>query len=201
MAADMTQRIANCFRKLGWLGVWVQALLAIIPLGMFAYVLFGKATGARPTLGFADYLALGGLIILAFTTFWSYRYTRLAARMTDPDRAPRLAAINRTLWVGLWAGCLGIFVSMVLLFFEVVRLLVLFLKAPQAGVPVMRTEIDTRTAWVSAIDVVSLLAELCTVMGELAVLSLTLYLLFAVTRNSSLFDQTSDLAEVSATTS
>lgn len=201
MAADMTQRLANCFRKLGWLGVWVQALLAIIPLGMFAYVLFGKATGARPTLGVADYLALGGLVILAFTTFWSYRYTRLAARMTDPNRAPRLTAINRTLWVGLWASCVGIVVSMLLLFFEVVRLLVLFLKAPQAGVPVMRTEIDSRTAWVSAIDVVSLLAELCTLMGELAVLGFTLYLLFAVARHSGLIGQSSAAEGASQTTS
>jgi hypothetical protein len=181
------QRIANSFRKLGWMGVWIQAILAIIPLVMFAYVVLGKATGARPALGFADYLALGGLAILAFTTFWSYRYTRLAPQIADPQRIHRLKSIHGTLRVGLWASCLGILVSMALLFVEVVRLLILFLKAPQGGVPVMRTELDSRSDWVSAIDVVSLLAELCTLMGELAILGFSLYLLLAVTRHGDLF--------------
>lgn len=187
MAATKTEKIARCFAKLGWLGVWIQGILAIIPVGMLAYLLLGKMTGSRPTLGFADWLAVCGLAILAFTTFWSYRYTRLAPKIADPERTPRFAAISRTLWVGLWASCLGIAVSIVLMLIEVVRLLVLFLKAPQGGVPVMRTEIESRTAWVSAMDVVSLLAELCTLMGELAILGLTLYLMFAVTRNRELF--------------
>ena len=190
MAANKTQGIALCFRRLGWAGVWIQALLAVIPLVMLVYVLFGKATGARPTFRFTDYLAFGGLAILAFTTFWSYRYTRLGRRIADPDRTPRLAEINRTLWVGLWASCLGILVSMLLLFFEVLRLLILFLKAPQGGVPVMRTELNSRTAWVSSIDVVSLLAELCTLMGELAILGFTLWLLFAVTRHGDMLGRT-----------
>jgi hypothetical protein len=47
----------------------------------------------------------------------------------------------------------------------------------------MRTEIDGRTEWVSAMDVVTLLAELCTLVGELVILGFTLYLLFAVSRH------------------
>jgi hypothetical protein len=84
-----------------------------------------------------------------------------------------------------------------LMLVEVVRLLILFLKAPQGGVPVMRTDIESRTAWVSAIDVVTLLAELCTLIGELVILGFTLWLLFAVTRHGEL-QPTGDQDGVSA---
>jgi hypothetical protein len=191
MAAIDAQRLANSFRKLGWAGVWIQALLAIIPLAMFVYLMMGKIMGVRPTLGFADYLALCGLAILAFTTFWSYRYTRAAPKLADADRRPSWPATVRMLWVGLWASCIGIAISLLLLLIEVVRLLILFLKAPQAGVPAIRTELETRLQWVSAIDVVSLLAEVCTLIGELAILGLTLWLLFAVWRHRDLFENAS----------
>ena len=86
--------------------------------------------------------------------------------------------------------------SVLLLVIEVVRLLFLFLKAPQAGVPVIRTETDQRTAWVSAIDVVSLLADLCTLIGELVVIGITLWLLFRITRSIKLFKHLTPAAEV-----
>lgn len=198
MEENHVQRIARAFSRLGWTGFWIQTALAILPTAMIAYALLGKMTGSRVALGFLDYLALFGLAILAFTTFWSYRYTRLAPRIADPDRRPTWSRVVRTLWVGLWAGCAGIAVSLLLMVVEVVRLLILFLKAPQGGVPVMRTEIDSRTAWVSAIDVVTLLAELCTLVGELVILGLTLWLLFAVTRHGGLHEATSEPADESA---
>jgi hypothetical protein len=167
------------------MGVWIQLILAIIPLGVLAYLVFGKVTGTRPVWGFMDYLAMVGLAILGFTALWSYRYTRLARRIADPANMPTQASLTRTLWIGLWASCTGIAISLILLVIEVVRLLILFLKAPQAGVPIMRTELETRDSWVSSLDVVTLLAELCTLIGELAVLGLTLWLLFAVTRRMS----------------
>ena len=82
----------------------------------------------------------------------------------------------------LWASCLGIAFSLLTLFIEVIRLLILFLKAPQGGVPVIRTELDSRTQWVSAMDAAGLLAEVCTLAGEFLLLGLTLWLLFRVTR-------------------
>ena len=187
METTDAHRLARAFHRLGWAGLWIQAAFAIAPLVMLAYLVLGKATGARPTWGVMDYLALVGLAILAFTAFWSFRYTRLAKRMADPARLPTQSTITRTLWIGLWASCAGIAISLVLLVVEVVRLLILFLKAPQAGVPIMRTELESRATWVSSLDVVTLLAELCTLVGELVVLGFTLWLLFAVTRRSNAF--------------
>jgi hypothetical protein len=151
-----------------------------MPIFMLCYVVFRKATGARASFDFTDYLAFFGIAILVFTTLWSYGYTRLARRISDPARRPSRGAITRNLWIGLWASIFGIVISMLLLFIEVIRLLILFLQAPQGGVPVFQTQPNDRTAWVSALDAVSLLAELCTLAGELLVLGISLWLLFRV---------------------
>jgi hypothetical protein len=189
MTANGAGKTARTFARLGWAGVYIQLALMVPPVFMLGYVLFGKATGTRETLDFTEYLALVSLAILAFTTFWSYRYTRLAKRMSDPDRRPPRDSVVKTLWIGLWASGLGIAVSMLSLFIEVIRLLMLFLQAPQGGVPVFQTQPDNRTAWVSAIDAVSLLAELCTLAGELAILGLTLWLMFKFTQFAGDYDE------------
>jgi hypothetical protein len=197
MDESQVRRIARAFTRLGWTGVWIQAALAILPAVMIAYALLGRmtfvggATGSRASLGFLDSLAICGLAILAFTTFWSYRYACLGKRIAMPGQRPAWSRVIHTLWVGLWASCAGIALSLLLMIVEVLRLLVLLLKAPQGGVPVMRTDIDSRMSWVSAIDVVTLLAELCTLTGELVVLGFTLWLLFSVTRHGKLHDAAS----------
>jgi hypothetical protein len=156
--------------------------------------MLGKAFGTGITFDFTDYLALTGLAVLVFTTSWSYRYARLGYRIEDPARRPRRSLVNRTLWIGLWASCVGICISLTLLMVEIVRLLILLLKAPQGGVPVIRTEATDRAYWVSAIDVVSLLAELCTLTGELVILGFTLWLLFRITHHADEYDQSLSLS-------
>lgn len=179
MADEKIQKLAQSFRRFGWAGFFIQLILAIIPLFMLGYFLINKATGGETQLRITDFLGLIGLAALGFTIIWSYRYTRIGTRLQDPNRRPTMASIMRTLWVGLWAGCFGISVSVLLLLIEVIRLVFLFLKAPQAGVPVVQTQIG-RDGWVSAIDAVSLLAELCTLIGELTVVGFSLWLMYRV---------------------
>jgi hypothetical protein len=181
MSDDAAARIGRAFARVGWTGLCLQGVLIILPLLMLGYVIFGKVAGVREPLDFTEYLAFVGLLILAFTTFWSFYYTRVARRIEDPARRPTWDSISKVLWIGLWASCLGIVVSLLSLFIEVTRLLILFLKAPQAGVPVMRTQLETPTEWVSALDAVGLLAEVCTLAGEFLLLGLTLWLLFKIT--------------------
>jgi Protein of unknown function (DUF3611) len=181
MSDDAAARIGRAFARVGWTGLCLQGVLIILPLLMLGYVIFGKVAGVREPLDFTEYLAFVGLLILAFTTFWSFYYTRVARRIEDPARRPTWDSIIRILWIGLWASCLGIVVSLLSLFIEVTRLLILFLKAPQAGVPIMRTQLETPTEWVSAMDAVGLLAEVCTLAGEFLLLGLTLWLLFKIT--------------------
>jgi Protein of unknown function (DUF3611) len=179
--SDAAARIGRAFARVGWTGLCLQGVLIILPLLMLGYVIFGKVAGVREPLDFTEYLAFVGLLILAFTTFWSFYYTRVARRIEDAARRPTWDSIIKILWIGLWASGLGIVVSLLSLFIEVTRLLILFLIAPQAGVPVMRTQLETPTEWVSAMDAVGLLAEVCTLAGEFLLLGLTLWLLFKIT--------------------
>ena len=56
MSATDEEWIANKFRKLGWLGVWIQIVLGILPLAMLCYILLGKVTGAEAAFGLIDYI-------------------------------------------------------------------------------------------------------------------------------------------------
>ncbi len=178
---DAAARIGRAFARVGWTGLCIQGVLIILPLLMLGYMIFGKVAGVRAPLGLTEYMALTSILILAFTTFWSFYYTRIARRLADPARRPRWDSLVKILWIGLWASCLGIAISLLSLFIEVTRLLILFLKTPQAGVPVMRTQLEAVSEWVSALDAVGLLAEVCTLAGEFLLLGLTLWLLSKIT--------------------
>ncbi len=185
------ESVAGSFRRLGWTGVVVQLALAVVPLATLGYFLFGRATGIRTQPSITDILAIGGLLILLFTMFWSYRYASMGRRMTDPARRPSYKKVNRVLWVGLWAGVMGIVVSMLLLIVGAGRLLYLFMKAPQGGVPVIQTDAANRSYWVSSMDIVSLLAELCMLAGELVIVGFTLWLMYRLSLAAGLYNDPS----------
>jgi hypothetical protein len=158
----------------------MQIAIGSIPAALLVYELvFDRSlgSGTRAGLVLVEYLTIASLLVLAFTTIWFYRYTRLAARIADPERRPSQFSVQRTAWVGIAAGALGIVLSLLIMLFEVVQLLFYFLRAPQAGVPVVQTT-GGPASWVSAADVVSLLALVIALSVEIAVLALSLWLLF-----------------------
>jgi hypothetical protein len=172
----------------------MQIAVGSVPLALTIYALaFGRnpAPGTRAGFPLIEYLSIAGLLVLAFTTLWSFRYTRLAVRIADPDRRPMRAAVQRTVWTGVKAGTIGIALSMLVLFFEVTQLLIYFLRTPQAGVPVIQTTANP-ASWVSAADMAGLLALLLTMFVEITVLAFSLWLLFRTTLPSVEFPQIDD---------
>jgi len=173
--------LAKAFLRLGWTGFWIQLVIGSIPVSFAVYALiFGRSGGAGTRGGslLVDYLSIAGLIILAFTTVWSYRYTRLGAQIADPERRPSEVAVQRVAWIGVAASATGILFSMLVMLFEVMQLLLYFLRAPQGGVPVIQTTAGGRESWVSAADMVNLLVLNFTLFGELFVLIFSIWLLF-----------------------
>jgi len=178
-----SKSLARAFRRLGWIGFFVQVALGSIPvvLMIYAFVFGGSAASAtRSGLPLVEYLTIAGILILLFTTLWSYRYTRLANRIADPQRRPSADAVQRVAWTGVAASTVGIVFSMLVMLAEVTHLLFYFLRAPQAGVPVIQTT-GGPASWVSAVDIVSLMALIVTLFGEVIVLALSLWLLFRTT--------------------
>src|SRR5262249_4500348 len=173
----------------------MQVAVGAIPLGLTSYALvFGRnpAPGTRAGFPLIEYLSIAGLLVLAFTTLWSYRYTRLAARLADPERRPAQTALQRTVWTGIKASTIGIAFSMLVMLFEVGQLLIYFLRAPQAGIPVIQTTAGGPASWVSAADIAGLMALLLTMFVEVAVLAFSLWLLYRTTIPSLEFPHIGD---------
>lgn len=173
--------LAKSFSGLGWIGFWAQVAIGSIPVALTIYSLaVGRSAGAGTRGGFvlADVLAFVGLLVLAFTTVWFYRYTRLARRIADPQHRPPLSLVQRAAWTGVGASTIGIVFSVLVLLFEVTQLLFYFLRAPQVGIPTVQTTGGAAASWVSAADIVSLLILILTMFVEIAVLALSLWLLF-----------------------
>ena len=68
--------------------------------------------------------------------------------------------------------------SIVIMLVEVAHLLFYFLSPPQGGVPVIQTTQAETASWVSAIDMLSLMALLLTLVAELLFLVFSQYLLY-----------------------
>lgn len=175
-----SRSLAMTFSRLGWFGFWMQIGIGAIPVALILYsLIFARGSGAGTRAGFAiiDYLTIASLLILVFTTIWFYRYTRLAGRIADPERRPSEYAVQRVAWTGVAASTLGIVFSMLIMMLEVTQLLFYFLRAPQAGIPVVQTTGGGPASWISAADIVSLLVLIVTTLIEVAVLALSLWLL------------------------
>jgi len=121
-------------------------------------------------------------LVLAFTTFWFFRYTRVSKRIADGALDAPLSSVERTLWVGVWASCLGVVFSIVLMFSAIGRLLFVLLATPQTGLQIAPALGQDPVQSLSAIDAMSLTALLVILVAELMVLALSLWLLFRTSR-------------------
>jgi hypothetical protein len=175
---------------LGWVGLWIQVVFGSIPILVTVYYLtFSRtATDSGNGLSVVTYLTIANLLMLVFTTFWSYRYTRLAKRLTDPERRPSESDIVGVVWTGVVASTVGMFFSMIVMLIEAANLLFYFLKAPQAGIPVIQTGAGA-VHWVSSVDMISLMALILALFSELIILVFSLWLLFRTTLGSPEFPQ------------
>ena len=183
--------LARAFKRLGWAGFWLQIVFGSLPVIMMAYYFAFSRSTSRPRGGlpFVEYLTIATFLMLVFTIFWSYRYTRLARRLMDPERRPSESYVIGTVWTGVVASTVGMLLSMIVMLIEAANLLFYFLKAPQAGIPVIQTSGAESVHWVSSVDMVSLMALILTLFAELIVLVFSLWLLFRTTLGSPEFPQ------------
>src|ERR1700721_569675 len=80
---------AKTFWRLGWGAFWAQIGFGLLPVILVVYALiFGRYSGAGTRAGnpLIEYLTFADLLILAFTTVCSYRYTRLPRQLGDTER-------------------------------------------------------------------------------------------------------------------
>ncbi|AFL73418.1 DUF3611 family protein [Thiocystis violascens] len=178
------ESLGNAFSRLGWSGFWIQIVVGAIPIILMVYffTFANSPTGPRAGLPMVEFLTLGSLVLLVFTTFWFWRYTRIAKSIRAPQSTLPLDSLNQTVWTGIVASSIGILLSVTVVFVEASHLLFYFLSSPQAGVPVIQAQ-TAGTSWVSAVDMISLMALILVLAAEVAVLVLGLWLLFRTTQS------------------
>jgi hypothetical protein len=173
-------QLGATFAKLGWIGFVIQLVLLAIPLLLAVYMFFGFSpdSAARKGIDLSNYLSYGSLIVTIFTAFWFFRYPRLGHRIAAGDPGLTGAGVLKTVWIGIWAGGVGIVFSMLLLFGAAGRLLFVMLANPQTGLMVSPQIGANPSQSISALDGISLLTLLILLTAELVVLGLSMWLLY-----------------------
>jgi len=134
LRASSKDSLATAFTRLGWIGFWIQLAIGAIPVFFAIYALIRGCNAGAGTRGgslLIECLAIAGLIVLVFMTVWPYRYPRLGRQNADPARRPSEFAVQRVAWTGVAASTVGILLSMLVTLFEVMQLLLFFLRAPR----------------------------------------------------------------------
>jgi hypothetical protein len=174
------EKLGATFIKLGWIGFIIQLVLLTVPLLLALYMWFGfsPTSAARKGIDLSNYLSYGSLIVALFTAFWLFRYTRIGRRISAQDPGLSGPAVLKTVWIGIWAGGLGILFSLLQLFGAAGRILFVMLANPQTGLMVSPQIGADPTQSISALDGISLLTLLVLLTAELVVLGLSLWLLY-----------------------
>jgi hypothetical protein len=173
-------KLGATFIKLGWIGFVIQLVLLTVPLllALYMWLGFSPESAARKGIDLSNYLSYGSLLVALFTAFWLFRYTRVGQRISAQD--PKLigSGVMKTVWIGIWAGSLGILFSMLQLFGAAGRILFVMLANPQTGLMVSPQIGGNPSQSISALDGISLLTLLILLTAELVVLGLSLWLLY-----------------------
>lgn len=176
-AEDQTEGVSGALLRFGHFGFWLQLVFLVIVVLLGGYVI----RIVRGGVGLENILALTGLVLPIFTTFWCRVYIKLGRAMAQPEK-PSPARVRNRVWVGFWAGTLGVTVSMISLFGAASALLVTMLANPQVGIQVSPATGGASSYTVSAIDAVSIFALLLTQTSELLVAAISLRLVFLIGR-------------------
>ena len=101
------RRIAANFKRAGWIGLWVQAVVAVISSLMFTIFLMG---GEPPEIkASAAFFTTPALIGAFISAFWGFRYVLFGRKLgtTNPDVRPKPKAAIRIVRLGLVISLVG----------------------------------------------------------------------------------------------
>ncbi|HCF27476.1 MAG TPA: hypothetical protein DEV81_09830 [Cyanobacteria bacterium UBA11049] len=117
--ASSLQAIARELRLIGWIGFWIQLVLVVI---CSLILLFAAVSGGRndrfnstnPGTGPGLFFTLCGILVLCFSIYWSFRYTRIARRLRSPEPSQRPSKGNaiQVVRIGLIVNLAGMLLTL-----------------------------------------------------------------------------------------
>jgi Protein of unknown function (DUF3611) len=102
------RKIAAQLRRVGWASFWLQLVLAVVSTLIFLFAIPFASTGAsNPGTGGSLLFAVGGLLVLYVSTYWSFRYVTTARKLKNPDLRPKKADTIKLVRWGLLSSTIG----------------------------------------------------------------------------------------------
>jgi hypothetical protein len=172
------EQIARNCRRLGWVGFWLQAVLGLIPLLVVLGLVFsrlGQWPGGLFSLGL--WLAILCLGFLIFSTYWSFRYTRMARRLEVPEARPSKSGVKRTLRVGLLANLAVMAIAVLIALGRVSQLTFRMLTVPQGATVVAPNQLVAQGALVSPSNMLAIQAMVYAIAAGLVGVIIALLLI------------------------
>jgi hypothetical protein len=106
------KKVAAQLQRVGWVCFWLQLVLAIVSTAIFVFaILMAGSSANNPATGGSLLFSLGGLFVLFGSTFWSFRYMKIARQLKNPDLRPKKADTIQTIRLGILFGLIGMGLS------------------------------------------------------------------------------------------
>lgn len=187
------QEIARSFRWLGWLGLWLQALLGFIPiLVVVANVLARPSQQQVGGSSIGLIVAIVCLIILVFSTYWCFRYTQLAGKLEERDLRPAKVQVIQKVRIGLVANISVMTLAVLIALWRVGTLTFKMLTLPQGATIVAPNQIGTTLAAPGALitpsNMIAIQAMVSTIAAGLAGTIIALMLLHQVGQHRNSYE-------------
>ncbi len=190
-ASPSIHEIAQDFRRLGWIGFWIQSVLAVIPIFLLIFVLFLRPASPSNNQISAVGLVLGYgcLFALIFTMYWCHRYTQIGHQLEDPQQRPAKAEVIQALWFGIVVNVIGMACVILVGFSIVGSLLYRVLTLPPGGSkilsPVPGTTVLNAGSIITPFNLIAMQAMVNAMAAELAGITVSLWLLSRVSSHQS----------------
>ena len=114
--APTVQGIANTIHLTGWITFWVQLGLAVVSGLCLLFAATGRGFAEQPSagLGVGMFWAGCGIVVLLFSVYWDFRYTRIGKRLGNPNPAlhPSKADTVKVIRLGIIAALVGILLTL-----------------------------------------------------------------------------------------
>jgi len=184
------EQIARNCQQLGWVGFWLQVFLGLIPLLVVLLSVvsrLGQWTGNLFSVGLV--LAILCLGFLVFSTYWSFRYTRMAARLRVPESRPSKSGVKRSLQNGLLTNLTVMVLAVAIALSQVSKLTIRMLTVPQGATVVMPNQTAAQGALVSPSNMLAIQALVHAIAAGLIGVIIALLLIQQVVRHRNAPDE------------
>ena len=187
IAIETAQSLGKNLRLFGWIGFWLQLVLALISALLLAFAMTGRAFNPGTAwFGGALYCAGCGFLLSCFAVVLAFCYTRAARKVVSRPDSYFNQENKAAFWLlgaGMLTGLLGVFISLAGLVVGISLLIAKTISLPPG------TMIMDPTLIVRAIDVIAVMANFNLLMAHLIGTGITLLLSIRVSKARREYDE------------